>query len=243
MEKPIAYEIGGRKLEGMLVYDESVKKPRPAILLQCDWKGVCPETVKQAQMIAGDKYFVFMADMWGAGFGAQAKTFAELLKIAGALRADYDFTIENNRRAMDILLAEGKALGAIDVSKIGLVGYCAGGGFALEYARTGPKVTATVIFHVTNPNPLDAGRPSNIQGSVLLLHGSVDPVTPLASIRTLEAELDASKTPWQTVIWSGACHSFTDIAANDPPRGVYDPVLDRRSNVLAQEFLAETFAM
>jgi len=240
MEQAIGYEIDGRKCEGMLVYDESVKKKRPAILLQCDWKGICPDTVAQARMIAGDKYFVFMADMWGAGFGAKPKTFEELMKVSRALRADYKFTIDNNRKAMEILLDEGKKRGA-DTSKIGLVGYCAGGGFGLEYARTGPKVDAIVVFHVTNPNPLDASRPSNIKGPVLILHGTVDPVTPLASIRALEEELDRTKVSWQTVIWSGACHSFTDVAAKDPGRGMYDATLDRRANVLAQEFLAETF--
>ena len=239
IEQAIAYEIEGRKCEGMLVCDERMKKMHPVILLQCDWKGVCPETVAQARMIAGDKYLVFMADMWGAGFGAKPKTFEELMKVSRALRADYKFTVDNNSKAMEILLDEGDKRGA-DTSRVGLVGYCAGGGFALEYARTGPKVDATVVFHVTNPNPLDASRPSNIKGSVLVLHGSVDPVTPLASIRTLEAELDGARVPWQTVIWSGACHSFTDVAAKDPGRGIYDAVLDRRSNVLAQEFLAET---
>lgn len=238
MEQAIGYEIDGRQCEGMLVYDDSVKKKRPSVLLQCDWKGVCPETIAQARMIAGDKYFVFMADMWGAGFGARQKTMEELFKVSRALRADYKFTIDNNKKAMEILIDEGNKRGA-DTSKIGLVGYCAGGGFALEYARTGAKVDATVVFHVTNPNPLDASRPSNIKGSVLLLHGSVDPVTPLSSIRAIEAEMDSTKVPWQTVIWSGACHSFTDVAAKDPGRGMYDAALDRRSNVLAQEFLAE----
>ena len=96
-----------------------------------------------------------------------------------------------------------------------------------------------MVFHVTNPNPLDASRPSNIKGSVLLLHGSVDPVTALSSIRAIEAEMDSTKVHWQTAIWSGACHSFTDVAAKDPGRGMYDATLDRRSNALAQEFFAE----
>lgn len=240
MEQAIGYEIDGRKCEGMLVCDDRLKKHSPVILLQCDWKGICPETIAQARTIAGDRYLVYMADMWGAGFGANPKTFEELMKVSRALRADYPFTIANNKKAMEILLEEGGKRGA-DTSKVGLVGYCAGGGFALEYARTGAKVDAIVVFHVTNPNPADAGRPSNIQGPVLILHGSVDPVTPLSSIRALEAELDATKVPWQSVIWSGACHSFTDIAAKDPGRGMYDATLDRRSNVLAQEFLAEIF--
>jgi len=239
MEQAIAYEIGGKQCEGMLVYDSGMKKNQPVILLQCDWKGICPETIAQARMIARDKYFVFMADMWGAGFGAKPKSFDELMKVSRGLRTDYPFTIANNQRAMQILLDEGAKHGA-NTARVGMVGYCAGGGFALEYARTGAKLDALVVFHVTNPNPLDANRPSNIKGSVLILHGSVDPVTPLASIRSLEAELDATKVPWQTVIWSGACHSFTDVAAKDPGRGMYDTTLDRRSNVLAQEFLAET---
>ena len=238
MEQAIGYEIDGRKCEGLLIQDDGIRKKAPVILLHCDWKGVCPETIAQARMIAGDRYVVFMADMWGAGFGAKPKTFDELMKVSRALRVDYKFGIENNRKAMEILLEEGGKRGA-DTSKVGLVGYCAGGGFALEYARTGPKVDATVVFHVTNPNPLDPARPSNIKGSVLLLHGSVDPVTPLPSIRALEAEMDATKVPWQTVVWSGACHSFTDVAAKDPGRGMYDATLDRRSNLLAQEFLGE----
>jgi dienelactone hydrolase len=238
MEQAVGYEIGGKQCEGMLVWNEKITRPRPAILLQCDWKGVCPETIAQARQIAGDKYFVFMADMWGKGFGAMEKSFEYLFKVSRALRADHEHTIANNTRAMEILLTEGRKRNAIN-DKVGLVGYCAGGGFGLEYARTGAKIDATVVFHVTNPNPLDPARPSNIQGSVLILHGSVDPVTPLPSIRALEAELDEHKVPWQTVIWSGACHSFTDVAANDPPRGAYDATLDRRSNIYAQEFLAE----
>ena len=107
-----------------------------------------------------------------------------------------------------------------------------------RHARAGAKVEATVVFHVTNPNPLDASRPSNIKGSVLLLHGSVDPVTALSSIRAIEAEMDSTKVHWQTAIWSGACHSFTDVAAKDPGRGMYDATLDRRSNALAHEFFA-----
>jgi dienelactone hydrolase len=183
-----------------------------------------------------------MADMWGAGYGAKPKTFEELMKSARALRTDYRFTVGNNAKAMEILIEEGTKLGALDASKIGLAGYCAGGGFALEYARTGAEVDAIVVFHVTNPNPLDPNRQSNIKGSVLMLHGAVDPVTPMSSIHALQQELDRTGVPWQSVVWSGACHSFTDAAANDPGRGMYDAALDRRSHAMAQEFLAEVFA-
>ena len=39
-EIPVPYSHDGRAFEGMLVYDESVSEPRPAILMQPDWLGV-----------------------------------------------------------------------------------------------------------------------------------------------------------------------------------------------------------
>ena len=44
-KKKVAYQVGGRQFEGMIVYDESVTSKRPVIFMQPDWKGVCEDTI------------------------------------------------------------------------------------------------------------------------------------------------------------------------------------------------------
>ena len=47
--------------------------------LQPDWKGVCPDTIEQTRLVAGRDGVVFMADMFGTGYGAKPKTFDDLM--------------------------------------------------------------------------------------------------------------------------------------------------------------------
>src|SRR3954447_26884699 len=79
-EKKVAYQVGGRHFEGMIVYDESVTSKRPVIFMQPDWKGVCADTIGQAHIVAGKDYVVLMADMFGAGYGDKPKTRNRVLR-------------------------------------------------------------------------------------------------------------------------------------------------------------------
>jgi hypothetical protein len=36
-EKKVAYQVGGRQFEGMIVYDESATSKRPVVFMQPDW--------------------------------------------------------------------------------------------------------------------------------------------------------------------------------------------------------------
>ena len=73
-EKKVAYQVGGRHFEGMIVYDESVTSKRPVIFMQPDWKGVCAGHDRSGASCAGRDYVVLMADMFGAGYGDKPKT-------------------------------------------------------------------------------------------------------------------------------------------------------------------------
>jgi dienelactone hydrolase len=241
MEQKIPYEIDGRKFEGMFVCDDSVKGPRPAVLMQPDWAGVCPNTIGQARQVAGREFVVFMADMFGEGYGAKPKTLEDLMKNMRAVRNDLAFTVRGGQKALEVMLSEGKKQELIDPSKTAAVGYCAGGGMALEHARTGADLKAVVTFHVTNPNPLVPGTACNVKGRVLTVHGSVDPVTPRPMIHALEDELTAAGAYWETVMFAKAAHSFTDPTASTPGRNQYDERLMKKSYALMRDFLAETF--
>ena len=238
-ERKVPYQVNGRQFEGMIVYDDNVKTKRPAIFMQPDWKGVCADTIAQARIVAGKDYVVLMADMYGAGYGDKPKTRDELASGMRAVHGDLDFTIACGGKSYDALLAEAEKLGVVDAAKKAAIGYCAGGGFALEQARAGADFKAVVVFHVTNPNPAVAGTPCNIKGRVLAIHGSADPVTPKPMMDAFEEELTQAKVDWQVMMFGGAVHSFCDPTANAGPTR-YDEKLCRKSYMLMRDFFAET---
>ena len=207
-EKNVPYQFGGRQFEGKIVYDDSVTAKRPAIFMQPDWKGVCADTIGQARTVAGKDYVVLMADMFGAGYGAKPKTVDELRAGMLAVHKDLPFTLSCGGAAYDALMSEAQKLGIIDAGKTAAIGYCAGGGYALEQARAGAEFKAVVVFHVTNPNPVVAGTPCNIKGRVLAIHGRADPVTPKPMMDALEDELSKAEVDWQIDDVRTARHAF-----------------------------------
>ena len=238
-ERKVPYQYGGRQFEGTIVYDDSVKAKRPVVFMQPDWKGVCADTIGQARTVAGKDYVVLMADMFGTGYGAKAKSQDELRAGMLAVHRDLPFTIGCGGTAYDTLLAEADRLGVADTGKKLAIGYCAGGGYVLEQARTGADFKAVVVFHVTNPNPVVAGTPCNIKGRVLAVHGSADPVTPKPMMDAFEEELTKAKVDWQVMMFGGAVHSFCDPTANAAAQR-YDERLCRKSYGLMRDFFSET---
>lgn len=240
VERRIGYEVDGKAFAGVLVYDDSVTTKRPAILMEPDWSGVGPNAVAQARGIAGKDYVVFVADLFGVGYAP--KDVKEKAATVAVIRGDIRMARARGDKALEVMLAEGEKLGIIDPARVAGIGFCFGGGVLLDVAREGRKFNALAVFHVTYPQSADAAGPSNIKGAVLVLHGADDPVTPRKAISALEDELDAAKVPWQTVLFSGTVHSFTDVTAPEPGFSTkvqqYDPAIAKRSYDLMREFFA-----
>lgn len=239
-EKKVPYQVNGRSFEGMIVYDDSVKTKRPAVFVQPDWKGVCADTVAQAKVAGGKDYVMLMADMFGVGYGDKPKTREQLAAGMKAVHNDLPFTLACGAAAYGALLAEADRLGLVDTGKKAAIGYCAGGGFALEQARAGADFKAVVVFHVTNPNPVVPGTACNIKGRVLAIHGRADPVTPKPMMDALEEEMTRAKVDWHIVTFGRGVHSFCDPTADNPAATQYDEKLCRTSYMLMRDFFAET---
>lgn len=236
--KPLPYQIDGEAFEGLLIYDDAVTTPRPGLLMVPNWLGVTEDSAKKAARAAGDKYVVFMADMYGK---AVRPSNADEAKAAATLvRSDRQLMRKRAQAAVEVLKAQ-TAQVALDASKLGAIGFCFGGGAVLELARSGAELKGFVSFHgnLDTPNPNDA---QNIKAPILVLHGADDPAVPQAQVDGFIAEMKAAKTDWQLVSYGGAVHSFTSPVANVPGRNQYHPLVAVRAFKAMNELFDEVFA-
>jgi dienelactone hydrolase len=130
----------------------------------------------------------------------------------------------------------------VDDARIAAIGYCFGGGVALELARSGANIKGVVSFHgnLDTPNPEDA---KNIQASVLVQHGANDPHVTNEQVTAFENEMRNANVDWYLIEYGNAVHSFTqEMAGDDPSAGTaYNEKADKRSWKAMKQFFDELF--
>ena len=127
-----------------------------------------------------------------------------------------------------------RAQPGVDGERIAAIGYCFGGTAALELARSGATIEATVGFHsgLKTVRPQDA---PHIRGKVLVCLGADDPLIPPSERSAFEEEMRTARIDWQMHVYGSAQHSFTDPEADERARimGIqglkYDARAERRS--------------
>jgi dienelactone hydrolase len=233
----VPYEIDGKAFEGTLVYDDSVKTPRPGLLMVPNWMGVTTAAADQAKGIAGQRYVIFIADMYGKG--VRPGNPEEARAAATVVRSDRPLMRKRAQIGVETLKAQGAKV-PLDLASLGAIGFCFGGGSVLELARSGAPLKGFVSFHgnLDTPNPADA---RNIRAPVLVLHGADDPAVPKTQVDAFTAEMTAAKADWQLVSYGGAVHSFTDPDANVPGRNEYNPKVAARAYQAMNDLFDEVF--
>ena len=234
--KTVDYQQGGDTLQGYLAYDDKFSGKRPGVLVAHQWLGLTDYEKERARMLAGMGYVAFALDIYGKG--KRPKNREEAGKLSGQYKNNRPLW-RNRARAAVITLRQQPN---VDVNKLAIIGYCFGGGTALELAQSGADLKGFVSFHGSfdTPTPGDA---KNIKGKVLILHGADDPFSPMKQVEALMAEMKAAKVNYEVDLYGGAVHSFTEKdAGNDPSTGAaYNAQADARSWARMKAFFAEIF--
>jgi dienelactone hydrolase len=234
----VDYENSGATLEGAYVWDDATDAKRPGVVVYHTYTGPTEHEMDAAKRLAAMGYVAFVADIYGKGIRPpppkeSAAEAAKYGKNRPLLRA-------RAVAALDML----KKSPVVDLRKLAAIGYCFGGGAALELARSGADVLATVVFHATlsSPTPDDA---RNIKGAVLALHGADDPIVPRPEVDAFIKEMSDAKADWQLVLYADTDHGFTtkrNIGAPKSSGNVYNEKSDKRSWAAMQDLLREKFA-
>lgn len=240
VEKAVDYDIDGHTHRGFFYYDDAVKTARPLVVLVPNWLGTTEANRRQAAEVAGERYVVFVADMYGAE--RQPADADAAGKAVAALYGNRALLRERAGAAHATAVRQVAALRLpADVSKVAAIGFCFGGATALELARTGLDIDAAVSLHGNLSLPGTIGS-EPIRARILALHGDADPYVPQEQVDAFLEEMRALDADWQLVRYGGAVHSFTDPDANTPGKSMYDARVARRAFATMHDFLAEAFA-
>ena len=234
--KTVDYTQGGDTLQGYLAYDDKFTGQRPGVLVAHQWMGLGDYERERVRMLAEMGYVAFALDIYGKG--VRPKSREEAGKLSGTYKNNRP--LWRNRARAAVIALRGQP--NVNANKLAIIGYCFGGGTALELARSGADLDGFVSFHgsLDTPTPADA---KNIKGKVLVLHGADDPFSPLKQVMDLMAEMKAANVNYEVDLYGGAVHSFTEKdAGNDPSSGAaYNAQADRRSWARMKTFFAEIF--
>ena len=202
--KDVRYQVGGKEMQSVLVYDDAVKTPRPGLVMAPDWVGMNDNQVALAKQFAGKDYVILVADLYGAD--VRPKNPDEAGKAAKNMYAHRSDLRARINGALDQLKAQvGKA--PLDGKHWGAFGFCFGGATVLDLARSGADVGGVVSFH-GNLSTDDPSMAKNIKAKVLVLHGADDKFESPEQIAGFKKEMTDANVDWQFHEFSGAVHCF-----------------------------------
>ncbi len=205
--KTIRYQLDGVSFESTVVYGAGQEGARPGILMVPNWMGPTPAAVERAAQVAGDDYVVMVVDMYGVD--VRPRDSKEAGAAAGAVRADRALMRARAAKALEVFRNQAGEL-PLDPERIAAIGFCFGGGTALELGRTGARLDAIVSFHGDLLSPTLADDAAATRAKLLVLHGADDPFVPQEHVQEFVAAMRATDVDWRLVQYSGTVHSFTD---------------------------------
>lgn len=170
----------------------------PAILVCHENRGLNPHTEDVARRFAKNGYVALAVDLLSREGGTAAHdrdAVPGLLTDAGADRHVGDFLA-----AADYV----QTLEYVDGERLGMIGFCFGGGITWRVATALPTLKAAAPFY--GPAP-EIDQVPNIQAAVLGVYAEQDERIN-AGIEPLKAALDAAGTTYQINIYPGVNHAF-----------------------------------
>jgi len=236
IEEVVPYDHNGIPLQGVAVYDEATDNKRPALILFHDWRGPGEDEIEVAREYVGHGYIVFIADMFGKD--VRPTTATEAADATRELYADRDFFRKRAFRAFDAFTKE---YWIADAKRVACMGTAFGGTAALELARTGARLSGTVVINASiRPASEEDGR--RIQGRGVVLHAGSDPHLGSNELHEFIDEMRTGDVDYELLVYGRAKRGFTNPEAPTTVRGTaYDPELASQARETVNRFLEQVF--
>jgi carboxymethylenebutenolidase len=201
----VSFEGDGDRLQGYIARPEG-EGPFPGVVIIHEAFGLNENMQDIARRFADEGYVAFAVDH----FAGRNRAACMARFIGGMLRGTPErFGIGDLKKALSVLAEQP----SVDGERVGAIGFCMGGGFAVAWACTDDRLRAIAPFYGVNPRPLSA-----VSRSCPVVGSYPEKDFTARSGRKLDAELERHGIPRDIKIYEGARHSFF----NDRGRS-YDP--------------------
>jgi carboxymethylenebutenolidase len=185
----------GAELMGYLARPEG-SEPRPGIVVIQEWWGLNEHIRDITRRFAQQGFVALAPDLYGGVTTSEPDEAQRLV-----MELDMVAAVQEIGQAMDYLLAQDY----VGSEEIGVVGYCLGGGLALETGRVYEQVGAVVAYY---GRPLEPAQAADINAPVLGLYGAEDQGIPVEEVQAMEDALNEADVTNEFFIYDDAGHAF-----------------------------------
>lgn len=190
--------IDGKDIVGYVAHPKA-EIPKAGLIVIHEWWGLNDNVKAMARRLAGAGYLALAVDLY-EGEVAEDRTDASRLARGSGERTEQ--ILDNLNQAIEHLRSAG-------LERIGVIGWCFGGGWSLRTALAFPdKVDAAVIYYgrlTTDPDELQS-----LSSPILGIFGALDEGIPVATVRDFQAALESLDKEAAIHIYEDADHAFAN---------------------------------
>jgi carboxymethylenebutenolidase len=200
--REVAYAtVNGQPITGYLARPaDAGDAVLPGVLLIHEWWGLNDNIRMMARRLAGEGYSVLAVDLYG---GRRADTPSDARALVMEVMKNPHSGMDNLRQAAGWLQREAGA------RRLGVMGWCFGGGWSLHAGLAMPEAVDAVVMYygqvVTGPAEL-----RGLDAPLLGIFGSKDEGIPLAEVRKMEAALKELGKDVSLRVYEDAGHAFAN---------------------------------
>src|SRR5204863_2484071 len=176
--KDVTFKSDGDTVKA-IAYTPEGKGPFPAIIVIHEWWGLNDWVKEQASKLADEGYVTIAVDLYRGKVATTPDTAQQLMRDVSDERADRDLHM-----AVEFL----KSQAEVKKDRIGAIGWCMGGGYALDVALQEPSLAADVINYghlATEPESL-----KKIHAPILGIFGAQDKRIPPTDVRNFGEQVE-----------------------------------------------------
>jgi carboxymethylenebutenolidase len=223
--KSVSYKSGDETVQGVL-YTPSGPGPFPALIVIHEFWGLNDWVKEQASKLADQGYEALAIDLYRGKVATNPDVAHQLMRGLPEDRAKRDL-----HAAFEFLQSQPN----VKKDRIGAIGWCMGGGYALDVALQEPTLAADVINYghlATDPDAL-----KKINAPILGLFGAQDQGIPPADVNKFAETLQKMGKKIDIKIYEDAGHAFENPDNKNPPGYRPDDAADAWKRTVA--FLAD----
>jgi carboxymethylenebutenolidase len=192
----VSFQSGRETIHGVL-YQPQGTGPFPAIVVIHEWWGLDDWVRQQARMFAEHGYVTLAVDLYRGQVTADPEMAHELMRA-----------LQQDRGVMYLISAVDylKTLKAVTPDRIGAVGWCMGGSFAMQFAIAEPSLRAVAINY--GALETDPAQLKKVHAAILGNFGALDRGITPQDVEVFAADMKRIGHPVDVKEYADAGHAF-----------------------------------